>query len=740
MNTKDTVEEVDPEVAAIYEQAISLAQTDSDKRDMVNAAKLMEEAAERGHAMAQCHMGYLYTVGDGVEIDQKKAIEWLHKSSDQGIPQAMFNLARLYRVGSGVDQDSDKSLTLIRQAANLGHPESLHHLGIFYFAGEMGLEQDYKAAAVFFENASKAQYAPSLYSLGLCYSMGHGVEKDDQKAIGLYEAGARVGDTNAAFNLGLYHYYGQGGLKKDHGRAKELFRAAAAHGHPKAQAAYNSIEAEEAKEAPNGIVTSPTNNRKLHVFDNGVKVFDDQLLKVQRERYKLRNVHEEDEEDVFISLVKSLPQNGVYINVGAAIGYYPLLAKKLRSDLSIHCFEPLPSHLKFLRENIALNGYSEEDFQIHDLAISTQSGEANFVDQSYGSSLSNGGSHGTAMKPNHFTVKALALSEVFQEIGSEQIDLLQMDIQGYEEPVMAAYFANRNPSGGKIMRFLVGTHGGGIHAKCKSYLENGGYHILHNEGETKHQPDGILLGSLVPEENNQEPNKDGNIAEAPHQLLTSGQTSTQSDTKTTVWLASYPRSGNTFLRTALWHCFGLRSSSIYPRDLGGNKELEEYVGHIEHGPNIQKQFHETGISLIKTHEPPKDNKPAIYVIRDGRAACVSLSNFYKASLSLKTIIEGSHRFGTWSSHVMAWDPWNRPNTLIIEYEQLRNDLPSVLKSISEFLGKEILTTSIPDRNAIAQIDGQWVRKKTSWESKLFGADLEQFNQINKEILEKSGYL
>ena len=48
-----------------------------------------------------------------------------------------------------------------------------------------------------------------------------------------------------------------------------------------------------------------------------------------------------------------------------------------------------------------------------------------------------------------------------------------------------------------------------------------------------------------------------------------------------IWLASYPRSGNTFLRTILWHCFGLRSASVYPQDLGGNRALEGYVGHIE---------------------------------------------------------------------------------------------------------------------------------------------------------------
>jgi hypothetical protein len=207
-----------------------------------------------------------------------------------------------------------------------------------------------------------------------------------------------------------------------------------------------------------------------------------------------------------------------------------------------------------------------------------------------------------------------------------------------------------------------------------------------------------------------------------------------------VWLASYPRSGNTFVRTILWHCFGLRSASIYPNDLGGNKALAEYVGHIEHNPNLDRQLREYGVSLIKTHELPADNNPAIYVVRDGRAACVSLWKFYNGAIPLEAVIEGQHMFGTWSKHVLAWDPWNRANTLLLKYEQLVNDYPSVLKSISDFLHKEIINTKIPDRDTIAGVDGKWVRKKTSWETELFGANLERFLQINGDVMKAAGYL
>ncbi|MHB8814758.1 MAG: sulfotransferase domain-containing protein [Steroidobacteraceae bacterium] len=207
-----------------------------------------------------------------------------------------------------------------------------------------------------------------------------------------------------------------------------------------------------------------------------------------------------------------------------------------------------------------------------------------------------------------------------------------------------------------------------------------------------------------------------------------------------IWVASYPRSGNTFLRTVLWHCFGLRSASLYPQDLGGNRALEEYVGHIEHGPQLPYQLHANGISLIKTHERPMDACPAIYVIRDGRAACVSLWRFGQKGISLEAVIEGRHRFGTWADHVRAWKPRQRPNTLLLRYEELRDDLPRSLANISRFLSKPVIGERVPARNEIAARDGIWVRAASSWQAELEGRDLARFNEISRDVLEAYGYL
>ena len=207
-----------------------------------------------------------------------------------------------------------------------------------------------------------------------------------------------------------------------------------------------------------------------------------------------------------------------------------------------------------------------------------------------------------------------------------------------------------------------------------------------------------------------------------------------------IWLASYPRSGNTFLRTILWHCFGLRSASVYPKDLGGNSALEEYVGHIEHGPDGRVRFPANTLRLVKTHELPRDEWPAIYVIRDGRAASVSLWKFYGKKIPLDEVIEGRHMFGTWANHVRSWNPWERRQTLLLHYESMRSDLPATLSSISEFLDSPILKETVPPRDTIAKVDGKWVKKKSDWREDLSGDLLKRFDEINHAVMVKAGYL
>ena len=181
------------------------------------------------------------------------------------------------------------------------------------------------------------------------------------------------------------------------------------------------------------------------------------------------------------------------------------------------------------------------------------------------------------------------------------------------------------------------------------------------------------------------------------------------------------------------------SGSVYRNDFGGNKELESYVGHIEQNANGEIDFADDSIPLIKTHETSPYEGKAVYIVREGTAACVSLWEWRGKFQSLEDIISGNHRFGTWANHLSAWQPWARPDTLLVKYEEILSDLPLVLKSLSRFLDAEIINCEIPSRETIAAVDGRWVRKRSDWRKAMTDEDIELFYQINGRMMKKMGY-
>ena len=207
-----------------------------------------------------------------------------------------------------------------------------------------------------------------------------------------------------------------------------------------------------------------------------------------------------------------------------------------------------------------------------------------------------------------------------------------------------------------------------------------------------------------------------------------------------IWIASYPRSGNTYLRTILNHCFGLKSGSIYPQDLDGNIQLEQYVGHIEHNSKGQIEFTGQNTPLVKTHELNSNTDRAIYILRDARPAALSFFKFYKGSIPLEQIILGNHDWGKWCDHVTSWSPRTREKTLFLKYEDLLSDKDTNLQKIANFLKVELISCSVPDRNKIALIDGRWVNQLSNWEDEMPKEAIKLCSKVNQEKLEEFEYL
>lgn len=165
-----------------------------------------------------------------------------------------------------------------------------------------------------------------------------------------------------------------------------------------------------------------------------------------------------------------------------------------------------------------------------------------------------------------------------------------------------------------------------------------------------------------------------------------------------VWLASYPRSGNTLLRQVLRQAFDCESYSRYndPLDIGSRPEVAAAVGHRSYEGAWQRFLEEarssTRLHLVKTHHPPQDDAPAIYLVRDGRSAAVSYRHLLRdlrgrEDVTLEQVIEGRTPFGSWGGHLDAWQPVDRPRTLLLRFEDLAERPQRGIDAIAGFLSR-----------------------------------------------------
>lgn len=140
-----------------------------------------------------------------------------------------------------------------------------------------------------------------------------------------------------------------------------------------------------------------------------------------------------------------------------------------------------------------------------------------------------------------------------------------------------------------------------------------------------------------------------------------------------VWLASYPRSGNTYFRVLLHRLFGFETHSKYPVQgdpqhlPDDTKKMMSLTGRTGLDCDVGALRADLGWHFVKTHDlPDDDNSPAVVVVRDGRDAVISYAHFILKTeqgieradrdvfeATLEEIIRGDH-FGGWSRNVNAW--------------------------------------------------------------------------------------
>jgi len=161
-----------------------------------------------------------------------------------------------------------------------------------------------------------------------------------------------------------------------------------------------------------------------------------------------------------------------------------------------------------------------------------------------------------------------------------------------------------------------------------------------------------------------------------------------------IWLASYPRSGNTLFRTICRHCFGIYSYADEPVDYESDfRSNPDLIGHRDYPEEWDQFYHNASksseIYLVKTHRPPVDEQPYIYIVRDGRSAITSYQKFNKyfnnIEMSRVELTLGVGGYGNWSTHYYQWNNRDGIKNIVLRFEDLVDVSDEKLLSLADFL-------------------------------------------------------
>ncbi|CAN5288749.1 hypothetical protein BH10PSE7_BH10PSE7_43470 [soil metagenome] len=228
----------------------------------------------------------------------------------------------------------------------------------------------------------------------------------------------------------------------------------------------------------------------IYEFGNGILVHRGDLLEEQVARYTLpgnSNLHEPVEEDWLRRLVAGIAADkAVFIDIGAGIGYYSILVKKLRPRSQVFAVEPLPRHIEACKRNFVLNDLPEPPVTIVPAAIATTSGSALLTDGGYGSHLT------PAPGASAITVDTMTLADLVALTGAP-VNIVKIDIQGYERDVLQE--SRGVLSSGMLDYLVVGTHSAGIHRDIRTLLEDCGT-VMFDDPAPAFQPDGLIVADL----------------------------------------------------------------------------------------------------------------------------------------------------------------------------------------------------------------------------------------------------
>lgn len=176
-----------------YQLAALLAGGAGGLADLDQAAAILEESLDHGHAEAQYWRGTI-AVAAGEAVG---AAAWLGLAAEQGLAEAQFELGLLLESGTAGDPDYAAAAAWYLVAAEGGMVRAQNNLGVIYAAGHVAAEADGRGAEYWLETAARQGLADAQFNLGALYERGAEGDPDGVLAFAWLSAATRQGHREA---------------------------------------------------------------------------------------------------------------------------------------------------------------------------------------------------------------------------------------------------------------------------------------------------------------------------------------------------------------------------------------------------------------------------------------------------------------------------------------------------------------------------------------------------------------
>jgi len=214
------------------------------------------------------------------------------------------------------------------------------------------------------------------------------------------------------------------------------------------------------------------------------------------------------------------------------------------------------------------------------------------------------------------------------------------------------------------------------------------------------------------------------------------------------WLAAYPRSGTSYIRTLIGQCFGQQTASLYAETLlpWHMRQIMRAVSLPMFERDLEALRERQPVLTVKSHQWPMNRGciPHLLIVRDPRCVLPSLQTFGAEMMkgntdwSFQSCLHGDNEFGDWGTWHKLWIMAQDEQTVILRYCDIIHRPADAIKALAMMLDSEPTQWTVPSFEELnARTPEIWRRGKTS--TTLTTSECDQVWERFRPIMEMFGY-